>query len=75
VAAWAAAGGEPDGVRSSYLPLCRTLGRQVRVQLPGQGTLEGEAVDVDRDGRLVVRTAEGKRHVGAGDVVHVRQAM
>lgn len=75
VAAWAAAGGEPDGVRSSYLPLCRTLGRQVRVQLPGQGTLEGEAVDVDRDGRLVVRTAEGERHVGAGDVVHVRQAM
>lgn len=71
-AAWTGAGGQPDQVRASYLRLCRTVGRTVRVQLPGQESLEGEAVDVDADGRLVLRTAAGRRRVGAGDVVHVR---
>ena len=72
VGAWAAADGEPETVRSSYLQLCRTLGRRVRVELPGQGALEGRAVDVDADGRLVLETAGGERRIGAGDVVHVR---
>jgi BirA family biotin operon repressor/biotin-[acetyl-CoA-carboxylase] ligase len=33
----------------------------------------GDAVDVDRDGRLVVMTAAGQRTFAAGDVVHVRR--
>lgn len=70
--AWTAAGGEPDGVRAPYLGLCSTVGRRVRVQLPGQELLQGEAVDVDGDGRLVVRTDGRERRIGAGDVVHVR---
>ena len=57
--------------RAAYLELCTTPGRDVRVTVPG-GTLEGEAVDVDDQGRLVVRTAAGEEHLGAGDVVHVR---
>lgn len=72
VAAWTAVGGEPASVRSSYLSLCRTVGRRVRVELPGQLPVEGEALDVDADGRLVLRTAAGEQRVGAGDVVHVR---
>jgi BirA family biotin operon repressor/biotin-[acetyl-CoA-carboxylase] ligase len=45
----------------------------VLVQLPGDRELRGEAVALDPDGRLVVRTADGSRQpVGAGDVVHVR---
>jgi BirA family biotin operon repressor/biotin-[acetyl-CoA-carboxylase] ligase len=72
VGAWTAAGGEPDEVRASYLRLCGTVGRGVRVQLPGTESLAGEAVDVDGGGRLVLRTATGEVRVGAGDVVHVR---
>jgi BirA family biotin operon repressor/biotin-[acetyl-CoA-carboxylase] ligase len=70
-AAWAAVAGEPAAVRSSYLSLCRTVGRRVRVQLPGDESLEGEAVDVDAEGRLVLQTAAGEQRVGAGDVMHV----
>ncbi len=55
----------------AYRERCTTLGRQVRVLVPG-GEVDGEAVDVDEDGRLVVRTAEGEEHLAAGDVVHVR---
>ena len=72
VAAWTAVGGEPASVRSAYLALCRTVGRRVRVALPAGDTLEGEAVDVDDGGRLVLRTAAGEERVGAGDVLALR---
>ncbi|GAA2361661.1 biotin--[acetyl-CoA-carboxylase] ligase [Catellatospora methionotrophica] len=72
--AWRQAGGDPDtsGLRDAYLRLCGTLGRQVSVILPGATDLTGEAVTVDTDGRLVVRTGAGDRPVAAGDVVHLR---
>ena len=63
--------GDPR-VRSGYLELSDTVGRAVRVQLPGGTLLEGTAADVDDLGRLVVRTASGETAVSAGDVVHVR---
>ncbi|WP_082605789.1 biotin--[acetyl-CoA-carboxylase] ligase [Nocardioides sp. Root190] len=68
------AGGELGTARlaTSYRSHCATLGREVRVDLPGGGELTGRAVDVDADGRLVVETANGQERVGAGDVVHVR---
>ncbi|MEV4415318.1 biotin--[acetyl-CoA-carboxylase] ligase [Catellatospora sp. NPDC049609] len=72
---WERAGGDPDksGLRDAYLRICGTLGRQVSVILPGGETdLTGEAVTVDADGRLVVRTVTGDRPVAAGDVVHLR---
>jgi BirA family biotin operon repressor/biotin-[acetyl-CoA-carboxylase] ligase len=58
-------------LRPAYLELCTTPGQQVQVAVPG-GEVVGEAVDVDAAGRLVVRTANGEEHLGAGDVVHVR---
>jgi BirA family biotin operon repressor/biotin-[acetyl-CoA-carboxylase] ligase len=58
-------------LRPAYLELCTTPGQQVQVAVPG-GQVVGEAVDVDEGGRLVVRTADGEEHLGAGDVVHVR---
>nr|WP_285740017.1 biotin--[acetyl-CoA-carboxylase] ligase [Kitasatospora phosalacinea] len=72
---WTAAAGDPhaSGLLPAYTARCTTLNRQVRVQLPGERELLGEAVAVDGDGRLVVRTPDGARHpVAAGDVVHVR---
>ncbi|WP_046501912.1 biotin--[acetyl-CoA-carboxylase] ligase [Streptomyces odonnellii] len=74
---WRAAGGDPvlSRIQETYAAGCATLGRTVRAQLPGGGELAGEAVAVDGDGRLVVRTADGERHaVGAGDIVHLRAA-
>ncbi|MFE4394685.1 MULTISPECIES: biotin--[acetyl-CoA-carboxylase] ligase [Streptomycetaceae] len=72
---WTAAAGDPHAsdLLRAYVDRCTTLGRQVKVHLPGDRELVGEAVAVDGDGRLVVRTPDGvRRAVGAGDVVHVR---
>ncbi|WP_235834190.1 biotin--[acetyl-CoA-carboxylase] ligase [Actinomadura logoneensis] len=71
---WAAASGDPEvcGLRADYRELCATLGREVRVQMPGGAETRGLAEDVDAEGRLVVAAPEGKVPVSAGDVVHVR---
>ncbi len=73
-AGWRECGGDAQesGVRPAYLKACRTLGRPVRVLLPGGAELSGGAVSVDEDGRLVVNTPDGPRTVTAGDVMHVR---
>ena len=36
--------------------------------LPGGGQGAGEAIDVDEEGRLVVRTDSGEEHVFTGEV-------
>ncbi len=71
---WTALGGDPDtsGLRTAYRDLCVTLGRDVRVELPGDQRLTGRARDVDETGRLVVAGPGGDSAVSAGDVVHVR---
>jgi BirA family biotin operon repressor/biotin-[acetyl-CoA-carboxylase] ligase len=71
---WTAAAGDPDacGLRAEYLRRCATLGREVRVLLPGGRSVTGQAADVDPLGRLVVAAAAGPVEVSAGDVVHVR---
>jgi BirA family biotin operon repressor/biotin-[acetyl-CoA-carboxylase] ligase len=65
---------EPSGLLAAYRALCATLGRQVRVELPGGNVLTGRAQDVDADGRLAVREADATSatSVSAGDVIHVR---
>jgi len=47
-----------------------TLGRVVRVELPGE-TFEGVALDLASDGSLIV----GGRNVAAGDVIHLRDGL
>jgi BirA family biotin operon repressor/biotin-[acetyl-CoA-carboxylase] ligase len=74
-AGWRDAGGDAEmcGLLGAYRRGCATLGRQVRVHLPGGDELAGEATTVDPDGQMVIRTADGTVHrVSAGDVVHVR---
>jgi BirA family biotin operon repressor/biotin-[acetyl-CoA-carboxylase] ligase len=65
-------GTEDVAVREAYRRCCSTLGRQVQVELPGGGHLDGTALDVDAHGALVVDVAGTTRSVTAGDVVHVR---
>jgi BirA family biotin operon repressor/biotin-[acetyl-CoA-carboxylase] ligase len=62
-----------SGLRGAYVAHSGTLGRRVRVELPGRTALTGVAADLDADGRLVVTGVDGTRHaVAAGDVVHLR---
>jgi BirA family transcriptional regulator, biotin operon repressor / biotin---[acetyl-CoA-carboxylase] ligase len=72
--AWAGALGDAIscGLHQEYQQLCGTLGKQVRVSLPGGRTVAGLAAEVDEAGRLVVRSPSGLVPVSAGDVVHVR---
>ena len=56
--------------RHAYRERCGTLGRWVRLELPGGRAVEGEATAIDDSGRLVV----GGKSYGAGDVVHLRPA-
>jgi BirA family biotin operon repressor/biotin-[acetyl-CoA-carboxylase] ligase len=78
--AWRNDHGKVRAVRPEYRELCRTVGREVRVEQPGGQVLSGRAVDVDSDGRLVVLVPSpppgraARVAVAAGDVVHVRLA-
>jgi BirA family biotin operon repressor/biotin-[acetyl-CoA-carboxylase] ligase len=62
------AGALGDRPYASYRELCGTLGRQVRLELPGATSVEGLAESVDDEGRLVI---DGTPYA-AGDVVHLR---
>jgi BirA family biotin operon repressor/biotin-[acetyl-CoA-carboxylase] ligase len=61
-----------SGLAAGYRDACSTIGRQVRVDLPGDTAVAGTATGVDDDGRLMVATPTGERLLAAGDVVHVR---
>jgi BirA family biotin operon repressor/biotin-[acetyl-CoA-carboxylase] ligase len=69
---------DPDpartGLLAEYRSLCATLGRHVRVELPGGRVLSGVAEDIDEDGRLLVREdpTAGVSPVSAGDIIHLR---
>ena len=61
---------DTDTAKAAYRERCSTLGRRVRLELPGDRSVEGLAEAVDDSGRLVV---DGVAY-GAGDVVHLRPA-
>ena len=62
---------DPDSILDAWRGYSDTLGRRVRVEMRGEA-IEGEAVDVEFPGALVVRTAAGERRVHAGDCEHLR---
>ncbi|MEM8619660.1 MAG: biotin--[acetyl-CoA-carboxylase] ligase [Actinomycetota bacterium] len=49
-----------------------TLGREVRVELPDGVAVEGTAVDVDDDGRILVNLDGSVRAFDVADIVHLR---
>lgn len=60
--------GDPGAIADEYRDVCVTIGRRVRVHLPGGTFLNGTATGVDDQARLLV----AGRALSAGDVVHVR---
>jgi len=73
--AWSAVLGDTErsGLRAEYTGLCGTLGRRVRVELPGGRVLDGVAAALDPDGRLLVSMPpDTDLPVAAGDIVHLR---
>lgn len=69
--AWSASEGDPAaGIRDSYIRRCVTIGSRVRVTLPREEILEGQATGIDDVGRLLV---DG-RAISAGDITHLRPA-
>jgi BirA family biotin operon repressor/biotin-[acetyl-CoA-carboxylase] ligase len=63
--------GDRTSVLEQWKALSDTPGKRVRVETT-TGVVEGEAVDIDGDGALVVRTAEGTVTVASGDCVHLK---
>jgi BirA family biotin operon repressor/biotin-[acetyl-CoA-carboxylase] ligase len=64
----------PHDLHERYRSLLGTLGRRVRVEMPDD-EFTGVAIEVERDGRLVVVDDCAASHrVDVGDVVHVRPA-
>lgn len=70
------AAGDPEssGLRATVKANCGTIGRDVRVILPGDKEEFGRAVDIDETGRLVVELSGNKEKlaVAAADIVHLR---
>ena len=64
--------GELENVLRWYREHLTTLRRAVKVTLEGGETIEGTAVDVDSEGRLLVETASGVRAVSSGECTHLR---
>lgn len=64
---------DPEPVLPEWRRYARTIGMDVRIETPS-GVVEGEAVDVEFPGGLVVETDEGRTTVHAGDCEHLRPA-
>jgi BirA family transcriptional regulator, biotin operon repressor / biotin---[acetyl-CoA-carboxylase] ligase len=63
---------ESCGLLAEYRDLSATLGKNIRVDLPGSANVAGVATGVDPDGRLLVRAGAKEHAIAAGDVIHVR---
>ncbi len=64
---------QPAEIFSAYHDALATIGRDLRVELPGGENVHGRAIDVDRDGRLVVLDQCGLTHrFDVADIIHIR---
>ena len=73
------AGGTESGagvpeIQAAVVAECDTIGRRVRVELPGGAELRGTAVGIDELGRIRIESGPDGRitAVAAGDVTHLR---
>jgi len=64
--------GSTESILSELRTYMGTLGKRVRVIFLS-GEVEGEAIDIDNFGRLILMTKSGRRRtIEAGDVIHLR---
>lgn len=65
---------EASGIRLAVEDACDSLGRDVRVHLPGGAEIIGVAAGIDERGQIVIKQATNGElmAVGAGDVTHLR---
>ncbi|MDR2279852.1 MAG: biotin--[acetyl-CoA-carboxylase] ligase [Gordonia sp. (in: high G+C Gram-positive bacteria)] len=61
-----------DDLIDDYRAASATLGKRVRLILPGDVEVIGEAVDIDEEGRVIVQTESERIVASAGDVTHLR---
>lgn len=62
-----------SGLQAAVTRNCSTIGREVRVMLPGGEDLFGKAIEIDATGRIVIENSAGEKvAVAAGDIVHLR---
>ena len=66
---FAAGGMDATTLAPAVVAATGTIGRRVRVELPGEDDLYGTATGIDSAGRLVI---DGARAIAAGDVTHLR---
>lgn len=72
---WRESGWDTAPIAELYRSRCDTLGRRVRVTMPGDTELVGVATDIDEHGRVVIVPESGDTTpvaVSAGDVTHLR---
>jgi BirA family biotin operon repressor/biotin-[acetyl-CoA-carboxylase] ligase len=70
---WVLAGGDAAaGLAEQYAARCDTVGRRVRVHVPGGEVIEGRAAGLDADGGLLLDAGGRSVALSAGDVEHVR---
>ena len=65
---------EASGLRQQATSMCGSIGRRVRAMMPGDQVIEGNAIDLDEAGRLLI-AVDGQQQfyaVAAGDIVHLR---
>jgi BirA family biotin operon repressor/biotin-[acetyl-CoA-carboxylase] ligase len=63
---------EESGLLTQYPRMSATIGRGVRVELPGGVALSGLATAIDAQGQLLVEADGSTYPIAAGDVIHVR---
>jgi len=61
-----------DDTVTAYRSRSSTVDRSVRVTMEDGTTIEGAAVDVDAEGRIVVKTKQGTRAIASGECTHLR---
>jgi BirA family biotin operon repressor/biotin-[acetyl-CoA-carboxylase] ligase len=62
-----------EQLHEQYSASLATIGQAVRVELATGNIVEGRAIEVQRDGRLVVLdNCAISHHIDTGDVVHLR---
>jgi len=65
-----------DALHSEYVSRVATIGTRVKAQMPDGNDIVGRAVDVEKDGRLVVLDDCAVTHrIDTADVVHLRPAL